>query len=511
MIEKFRNIFEGLDSAYGQYIKGDRGSNGKQGGKAFIVRKEVSEQLWVDHLQGKEPALGIIPINKDNKCKWGCIDIDDYNLNHKELINNIRQNKFPLIVFRSKSGGAHVFLFMKEFTSAQIIQDYLKKVSKVLDKEGCEIFPKQTEILIDRGDIGNFLNLPYHNGDKSLRYAIDDEGNAADINKFFSMYEQYSCTEEQIADVKIETPKKKETFEQGPPCLNTLAETGFGEGGRNNALFDIGVFFKKADPDKWEDLLEEANVKFMNPPLKSSEVQGVIKSLNKKGYDKYRCKEPPINGVCKSAICRTKRYGVGFDDEHMPELHSLTKFNSKPPQWFLTIGNESKSPRIELTTEQLYSPVEFAKACLDQANLIIPNVKAQDWRQLFLKPLIQNVITNEPLESLDNTTQLSSLIFEFTTNRSKARTKEDILNKTAWTDDQNEYTYFRMSDFYSFAKRNNWELDKTKTGNLIKQLKEFVGEPRMELKNSRPRVIQIKTMKPLEAATSKKTYVEEHF
>ena len=92
MIEKFRNIFEGLDSAYGQYIKGDRGSNGKQGGKAFIVRKEVSEQLWVDHLQGKEPALGIIPINKDNKCKWGCIDIDDYNLNHKELINNIRQN-----------------------------------------------------------------------------------------------------------------------------------------------------------------------------------------------------------------------------------------------------------------------------------------------------------------------------------------------------------------------------------------------------------------------------------
>lgn len=510
-IERFKNIFEGLDSAYGQYVKGARGENGKQGGKAFILRKPVTSDLWLKHLQGFEPALGIIPINKDNKCKWGCIDIDDYTLNHKELIKQIRNNKLPLIVFRSKSGGAHVFLFMKEFTSAEVVQDYLRKVAKALGKESCEIFPKQTEILIDRGDIGNFLNLPYHNGDDTLRYAIDDEGNALNLHGFYSMYDQYSCNEDQLKDVKIETPQKQEAFEQGPPCLNALAEQGFGEGGRNNALFNIGVFFKKADPDNWEDLIESANIKYMDPPLKSPEVQAVIKSLNKKGYDKYRCKEPPIKDVCKSGLCRTKRHGVGFDDEHMPELHSLTKFNSKPPQWFLTIGNESKSPRIELTTEQLYSPVEFAKACLDQANLIIPTVKAQDWRQLFLKPLIQNVITNEPLESLDNMTQLSTLIFEFTTNRSKARTKEDILNKTAWTDEQNEYTYFRLSDFYSFAKRNNWELDKTKTGNLIKQMKEFVGEPRMELKNSRPRVIQITTMKSVEPSVSKKTYAENHF
>ena len=109
MTEEFKKIFEGLDSAYGQYIKGDRGSNGKQGGKAFIQRKPITDQLWQDHLDGKEPALGIIPINKDNKCKWGCIDIDVYNLNHKELINQINQLKLPLITFRSKSGGAHVF------------------------------------------------------------------------------------------------------------------------------------------------------------------------------------------------------------------------------------------------------------------------------------------------------------------------------------------------------------------------------------------------------------------
>jgi len=250
MTEEFKKIFEGLDSAYGQYIKGDRGTNGKQGGKAFIQRKPVIDQLWQDHLDGKEPALGIIPINKNNQCKWGCIDIDVYNLNHKELIEQIKQLKLPLIVFRSKSGGAHVFLFTKTFISAALMQTKLKEIATVLGYEDSEIFPKQTEILVERGDTGNFLNLPYHNGDKSLRYAYDYEANALNLKSFFEFYEDCACTEDEVISIKLEKPKVQEAFEQGPPCLNKLALEGFGEGGRNNALFNIGVFYKKVDPDK---------------------------------------------------------------------------------------------------------------------------------------------------------------------------------------------------------------------------------------------------------------------
>ena len=33
--------------------------------------------LWQKHLNGTD-SLGIIPINDDNECKWGCIDIDSY-------------------------------------------------------------------------------------------------------------------------------------------------------------------------------------------------------------------------------------------------------------------------------------------------------------------------------------------------------------------------------------------------------------------------------------------------
>ena len=507
--EKFKNIFEGLKIAYGQYQKGERSENGsKQQGKAFIVRKNVSDDLWENHLQGKGPALGIIPIREDNACRWGCIDIDSYNFNHSGLIQSIRNLNFPLIVCRSKSGGAHVFLFTKEFISAALMQNTLKKISKVLGYEGSEIFPKQTEILVERGDTGNFLNLPYYNGTKGLRYAINDSGSSCTLEEFYELYDVYACTEAQVKEIKIEEKKIEEAFPSGPPCLNKLASVGFGEGSRNNALFNIAVYYKQAHPDSWEDKIVEANIKHMEPKLSNSEVQQLIKSVNRKGYDKYRCKDAPINAVCQSGLCRTKRFGVGFGEEEMPPLGNLTKYKSSPPQWFLDVDGT----RIELKSEQLYSSPLFALACLDQANLVVPVPKAKDWKQHFLKPMMNNLQEVEPLESLNPINQLTGLLQDWTTNRQAARTMDDIFNKLPFTDENKEFTYFRMDDFYAFLKKNNWEVDKIKTGNLIKRLEEtFVSEERVRIKKQQPRLIKIKTMKQTEATVSKVEYHQEAF
>ena len=288
---KFKNIFEGLKIAYGQYQKGDRAANGnKQGGKAFIVRKNVSDDLWEKHLQGEGPALGIIPITEDNTCRWGCIDIDEYNFDHSKLIQSIRNFNLPLIVCRSKSGGAHVFLFTKENIPASLMQSKLKQMSKVLGYEGCEIFPKQTEILVERGDTGNFLNLPYFNGTKGLRYAFNDNGSASTLEEFYKLYDLLACRMEEVEKIEIEEKKIEEAFSGGPPCLNKLASIGFGEGSRNNALFNIAVYYKQSKPDSWEDEIVKANMKYMEPPLSNNEVQQLIKSVSRKGYDKYRCK-----------------------------------------------------------------------------------------------------------------------------------------------------------------------------------------------------------------------------
>ena len=52
-----------------------------------------------------------------------------------------------------------------------------------------------------------------------------------------------------------------------------------------------------------------------------------------------------------------------------------------------------------------------------------------------------------------------------------------------------------VDDFYGWAKRNNWELDRQKTASLIKNLSNFEKEVRMKIKQQTPHVIKIKSMK----------------
>ena len=129
--------------------------------------------------------------------------------------------KLPLVVCRSKSGGAHVFLFSKDWISAKILQDTLTSISAALGYAGSEIFPKQIKLQLDRGDVGNFLNLPYYNHEESLRYAFKADGSAATLEEFFSLYEAAVQTVEQIEALSVEK-QDRTPIKDGPPCLQHL-------------------------------------------------------------------------------------------------------------------------------------------------------------------------------------------------------------------------------------------------------------------------------------------------
>ena len=74
-IRVFKSIFEGLDRAHGVTKVGEsNGEGNKIKGKSFVKREPITDELWLKHLQGTE-SLGVIPINDENKCKWGCIDL----------------------------------------------------------------------------------------------------------------------------------------------------------------------------------------------------------------------------------------------------------------------------------------------------------------------------------------------------------------------------------------------------------------------------------------------------
>ena len=145
-VEKFKFIFEGLDIAYGQHQPNGSRADGKQQGKSSVVRREVTDELWEKHLKGEGPSLGIIPIRADNTTKWGCIDIDDYPIDHHSLIIKIRKLKLPLVHCKSKSGGAHIFLFMKNTIASKTMKNKLSAIAALLGQSKSEIFPKQSGI-----------------------------------------------------------------------------------------------------------------------------------------------------------------------------------------------------------------------------------------------------------------------------------------------------------------------------------------------------------------------------
>jgi hypothetical protein len=93
-------------------------------------------------------------------------------LDHKGLIDRIRKLQLPLVVCRSKSGGAHLFLFSKEWVPAKTMQTTLNQIAAAMGYGGTEVFPKQVRLFLERGDVGNFLNLPYFDAESGLRYAF---------------------------------------------------------------------------------------------------------------------------------------------------------------------------------------------------------------------------------------------------------------------------------------------------------------------------------------------------
>ena len=470
-ITRFKAIFSGLDIAYGTYrIKSERG-DGKQAGQATVVRKPPTDDLWIQHFAGIDPSLGIIPIRADNTCIWGCIDIDQYPLDHKGLVEKVHQLKLPLVVCRSKSGGAHVFLFTKTPAPARDYQTYLKNAAALLGEAGREIFPKQAEILVDRGDTGNFLNLPYFGGDSGTRYAFNVDGSAATLEEFYALHAA------NVQDTPLnfpEPPKQAESpIKDGPPCLQALCAQGFPEGTRNNGLFNIGVYLKRACPTGWEDKMVEYNLKYVSPPLPNNEVQVIIKQAGKKDYQ-YKCKDAPLNSFCNSGLCRSRKFGIGAHAPDSAQIASLSKYASDPPLWFLDVNGK----RIELETEMLYNQAAFQKACLEKINTVPSTLRKQDWESLLNALLKEMVETEQITEASEDTSvvgRFMDLLEEFTTHMQQALAREELLMGRPWTDEEEAQTYFRIKDLDSHLLRNNFK--SLTAPKMAQRLRDIGGEP----------------------------------
>ena len=506
-VKIFKSIFEGLDSAYGQTIKTDQfDERGKHKTKSYTVGQVPVIKIWQDHLKGTDPGLGIVPINKENKCKWGCIDIDTYPFDHKKFLNQLKSKNIPMILFRSKSGGGHACLFTNDFVPAVIMRAKLKLIASALGFAKAEIFPKQDYIRVDRGDTGSFLNLPYHGDERTMRFAYDENGEALKIEDFFEAYKERAMSLDELKNLKIANSKEGDNFFKGmPPCLVSLLSDGVPNGQRNNCMYNVGVYLKKrySEKDEWQSHMFNYNTKFMEPPLDVGEINTLIESLDGKDY-RYKCKDEPIHSFCDAKKCSMREFGVG-DDGPTPEITQIRKYDSDPPIYFVSLDGNT----VEVDDATLHDPEKFSLACMNQIGMPMMPVPKHAWRKLLIT-LFKKALEPIPApESSKLEVQLTEILADYV-NKAPGKEMTDVLRGIAYTDKDGD-TFFQFKSFWRYLlKTKSWAektYPKQKTLRLLQIMFE-VKEKYMKIESKTVRTLVMETIK-LDKPNTRKLKVEE--
>ena len=430
-VERFRALFRGWDGAHGRYrtdgFQADPTEKVK--GRAFTVEGQTPLDTWVGHLSGTGPGLGQIPLLTDYTVAFAAIDVDRYPLDLEGLAR--RAVEFGFITCRSKSGGGHLFMFFATPQPAKQVRPLLEKIAAYLGYGGVEVFPKQIERVESEQDRGNWINLPYFDAKKTLRYAVHPRtGKAMELAEFLDAAEAARVVS--LDDLKVPEPPA-DVFPGGPPCLQLLAQQGgFPPQTRNNGLYNVAVYLKKADPDGWKDKVAAYNVSMCDSSQSMGEVQDIIKSVSKRDYN-YRCKEAPINAVCNRRLCIRRKFGVGrgsaaASDGARPMIESLTKVEGAPVIWFVDYAGH----RFQVSsTDDLLSPTSFAVAAVNATNILPPYMTIEEWKE-ELGPLIASATVVPPAEGSDEKSAFLEYLEDWFTGPSQAKEKDELLLDKPW-------------------------------------------------------------------------------
>ena len=431
--------YVGAKAAHGTTIVGRTNRNGKAEGKSKIVREPLTEELVQGHIDGVH-GVGAIPITEESMCKWGALDIDIYDLDHKTLQNKIQKLELPLLHCRSKSGGAHLYLFLKEFEQAAAVRDYLTEMSIALGHSGCEIFPKQDTIIADRGDVGNFINMPYYNAELPQRYCFNDKVEAMELDEFLDAIDERRVSLADLEAMKLSKPR--ELFPKGPPCLKHIFANGPQSEPRNKLLFHVCKYAKLSNPDHWQQQAEEYNRTLFTTPLSSGEVSNTIRQHEKKDYG-YTCKEEPFKSYCDPVVCAQQEHGIGGDAPDAPQVGGLSIMLSEPRLYFMDVNGQ----RLQLSTEQLQNQTLWQRACMEQKNFMPPTMKPQKWQQT-INGLMQSATYLDVPEELTVAGEFKQHMRTYCTSHIRAMSPEEMEMGKPWTDGgKTKFTLVGLMEF----------------------------------------------------------------
>lgn len=408
LAEQFLNRFAALTRCHGETMlkEGVPDGRGKVPSRSHLEHTPPTAELWQQHLDGTL-GIGLCPIRDDGTVRWGAIDLDapkggnytDIEKNFAKIEGKINELEIPLILCRTKSGGAHLYLFCSEDVTAELVRKKLMEWAVALGFSGVEVFPKQTR-LASKNDYGNWINMPYSGtliGD-SPRHGIVN-GRPITAEQFLKLAEGLAVSSSELTRLSIKQDSKfADLLHEAPPCLQCLAQQGgIQEGGRNNGLYNIAVYLRKRfGDDEFKEHVDKYNQALIATPLGHKEVSQLTRSVGKKAYE-YKCNEDPIQPVCNRQICLTRKYGVGRTDESDPGVvfGALVKLTTDPVTWIWDVDGA----RIELTTDELKDQARFHRKCMDVLNKWPFTLKPQAWSALIREQLKTVEIQQVPEES----------------------------------------------------------------------------------------------------------------
>lgn len=449
-ISRFCELFHGYDKAHGRHELFAADEDGKIKGKAKTLGYGASRAEFIEHLSASGPSLGIIPLLENNKCAWGAIDIDikgEVVLREPIDVLEARVRKFelPLVVCRSKSGGAHLYLFCDPPVPATLIQKKLAEFAAALGYGGCEVFPKQTT-RVNENDRGNWINIAYYGitgSEGTNRYCIKNGHEIHDLSEFVKYAEDMRISERALVGLSVQLGN---AFDDGPPCLQHMTTFGMlNEGGRNVILTNVAIYFKKKNPDGWQDDVMKFNYDHINPHLDNAEVSQILKNISRKEYF-YTCKNPPLCNHCDKKACSKRDFGITFGTgggELFP-IENLTRCSSRDSvRWYA----EHQGCRLELTTDQLFNPFLLQKVFAEKFMVVVISGKHKDWL-LRLKELMLTCDDIADPEDASKQGQFEKLLDNFFSASRPARNRDELIKGNSYTDGGR--IYFRSEDLFNY-------------------------------------------------------------
>lgn len=470
-VERFAKLFRGNDRTFGKFYP-----NGKDYGTHKIkvrgmetLHRPPTLQDFQDHVEGIE-GMGVVPIMDDGYCWFGALDLDAHgdapDLDLVEIERTVRELDLPLTVCRSKSGGIHLYLFGAEPLKASTVRTILAKWAQQIGFGGCEVFPKQEHLIVDRdGSVqnGNWINLgnfDVENPD-ALRYCVEG-GKRVSFGYFLDLAEARRVTGSMLVE------KGDDQHAEAPPCIQKMIANGVPSGHRNEALYNIVIYLKQSHPETYRDKAFDLNSRIFDQPLAHAEAKKTITSASRRDY-RYKCKEEPCRSSCNSSVCVTRKFGITPDEKgememgKPPEFGVLEKHLTNPVRWRLFVDNVG----VYLTTTQLMDYRAIREAVADALTRLIPPMKNDRW-QAQLHQLMQSAVVVEAPEEASATGLVHSQLESFIQKadlKSDGKTKEDrqgLLNgvPVVQVDPNNEkerIVYFRGQDFVQHLKKVRFE------------------------------------------------------